>query len=154
MDQADHQITGRAESGAASARIGADPYRTEITLPEGHSVVADLPAYAGGTNQGPAAIDLMLASFVAGKAAILRMQADRHGWPMTGAVITAKHRRESARSLGESKRGIVDIIDCRIEILGDELTDKQRRRLCEMTDHCWVQHALRHETIINTELTT
>ncbi|UCD73874.1 MAG: OsmC family protein [Phycisphaerales bacterium] len=154
MEEPSLPLTGRAESGTAVARIGKATYHTEIALPEGHSLTADLPAFAGGQNDGPAAIDLLLASFAAGKAALIRMQADRHGWPMTGAVISARHHRENARSLGEGRRGIVDVIDCEIEILGDELTDQQRRRLAEMSNHCWVQHALRHETLINTRLVT
>jgi putative redox protein len=152
MDKSPPSLTGRAESGAAVARIGAGAYRTEITLPEGHTVIADLPAFAGGTNAGPAAIDLLLASFAAGKAALIRMQADRHRWPMTEAVVSARHRRDRAKASGGTRRGIVDVIECEIEILGDQLTDKQRRRLCDMSDHCWVQHALRHETLINTRL--
>ena len=154
MDESPPSPTGRAESGTAVARIGAGAYHTDIDLPEGHRMIADLPAFAGGTNDGPAAIDLFLASFAASKAALIRMQADRHGWPMTGAVVSARHHRDSARSLGEARRGVVDVIECQIEIQGDQLTDKQRRRLCEMSDHCWVQHALRHETLVNTRLVT
>jgi putative redox protein len=144
--------TGRAESGRATARIGVEPYHTNIELPGDHHLVADAPEFAGGANHGPAAIDLLVAALAASKAAMLRQQADRHGWPMTGATINACHRRVPARSIGAGSRGTIDLVECEIAIAGDELTDQQRRRLCELSDHCWVQHALRHEAQVNCRL--
>ena len=145
--------TGRAESGAATARIGAERYHTDVTMPEGHALVMDEPIFAGGGNDGPAPIDLLVASLAACKAVTLRMQADRHGWPMTGATVTARHKRIPARKLeGGTGRGMVNLIECEIAIEGDQLNDRQRRRLLDLTSHCWVQHALTHETRISTHL--
>jgi putative redox protein len=152
MEHEEHASTGRSESGSATARIGAACYRTDIEMPEGHALIADEPTFAGGANDGPSPIDLLLASFAACKAVTLRMQADRHGWPMTSAKVTAEHRRASAQELGETGRGVIDLIDCDIEIEGADLNDRQRRRLVDLSNHCWVQHALRHKTRIRTRL--
>jgi uncharacterized OsmC-like protein len=154
MSSSNPAPTGRAESGRAVARIGRTPYRTELELPEGHRLVADEPVFAGGGNSGPAPIDLLLAALTASRAATLRMEADRHGWPLDSAVVTARHRRVAARELGEARRGMVDIIDCEIELRGDEMTESHRRKLLERVARSWVDHALRHETRIETSLTS
>ena len=145
--------TGRAESGVATAHIGARRYHTDVTMPEGHGLVMDEPEFAGGGNDGPAPIDLLVASLAACKAVTLRMQADRHGWPLTAATVTARHRRIPARKLeGGGKRGMVNIIECDITLEGDELNDRQRKRLLDLGNHCWVQHALTHETRVETRM--
>ena len=145
--------TGRADSGSAIARIGEGCFHTDVSMPGGHTIIADEPAYTGGTDHGPAPIDLLCASLAACKAVTLRMQAQRHGWPMTAATVSATHRRIPARRLEKGAKGVVDLIDCEVIIEGDRLNDQQRRRLLKLTDHCWVQHALRHATHITTRLT-
>ena len=111
-------------------------------MPGKHALVADEPGYAGGTDTGAAPIDLMAASLASCKAVTLRMQADRHGWPLEGATVEVVHRRVSARSLGEASRGCVDLMECEIELEGDALTVQQRQRLLKLSANCWVQHAL------------
>ncbi len=165
------------QGGLATARIGVKPYETVISVPGppemvgppegdgrrevpgnfkgysgGHEIQADEPVYAGGGGKGPAPIDLMTGALAACKALTLRMQADRHGWPMTGAVVKATHRRVNARELGEGAKGSVDLIECEITLEGDELTAKQRQKLLALADSCWVQHALRTPTRITSRL--
>ena len=153
MTTGDSDRPRRAESGIATACIDIQPYRTIIDMPAGHRLVADEPAFAGGGDEGPAPIDLLVAALAAGAAVTLRQHADRKGWPMTGATIRAAHRRVPARKVdGRGTHGMIDVIDCDIDIRGDELTDKQRRRLRDMLAHGWVHHALAHETRINARL--
>jgi putative redox protein len=153
MTTEDSDRPRRAESGVATARIDGDPYRTIIDMPGGHALIADEPAFAGGGDQGPAPIDLLVAALAAGAAVTLRQHADRKGWPVTGATVSARHRRVPAREIdGRGTHGMIDVIDCDVHIRGDELSDKQRRRLRDMLAHGWVHHALAHETRINTRL--
>ena len=141
------------EEGVAIARLDGEGHRVEVDMPGGHTVISDHPPQFGGHDGGPQPIDLMVASLAACKAMTIRAQAERHGWPVTGAVVTGRHERVSARKLGEGKRGIVDLIDCEIEIHGDELTEEQRQRLYELSASCWVQHALETQTRITSRLT-
>jgi putative redox protein len=152
MTNRERQRTGRAESGAAIARIGAAPFRTNIELPEGHHLVVDAPAFAGGGGAGPAPIDLLMAALAASRATMLRKEADRLGWPMSGASITTRHRRLSRRAIGERGKGTRDIIDCEVHIEGDALSSRQRQKLMELSRRGWPEHALVHECRIKASL--
>jgi len=128
------------EEGIATARVGATRHPTEITLPGGHSLmVNDEPGLVGSVGNP---IDLMVAALASCKAVTIRSQADKLGWPMTGAIVTTRHQRVAARKLTEGAKGVVDVIESETIIEGDELTIEQRQRLHELSDRCWVQHAL------------
>jgi len=146
------QSTVTREEGVALARLAPQGHRADVQMPGGHTLIVDHPTEVGGSDCGPQPIDLMVASLAACKAITIRTQAQKHRWPLTGANVTARHQRVSARSLGEGKTGIIDLIDCEIEIQGDELTDQQRQRLYQLSASCWVQHALETQTRITSRL--
>lgn len=131
------------EEGIATARVGATRYPTEITLPGGHQFTVNDKKLMSGSARNP--IDLLVAALASCKAVTLRGQADNLGFPMTGAVVTTKHQRVAARKLQEGAKGVVDVIESETIIEGDELTTEQRQRLHELSDRCWVQHALARE---------
>ena len=152
MNQDTQRASEMREEGVATASVGAVGHTSDVTMPGGYHIISDHPPYYGGADTGPQPIDLMIASLVSCKVMLLRAQADKKGWPMRSATVTARHKRVSARSLGEGMTGIVDFIDCDIDIKGDDLTDEQRRRLLELAGRCWVEHALVHETRITSRL--
>jgi len=121
-------------------------------MPQGHHLIADEPEYAGGTQRGAAPIDLMAAALASCKAVTLRMQADRHGWPLEAATVHVTHRRLSARAAGEGQRGSVNLIDCRVVLQGEALTEQQQRKLLKLSAGCWVEHALKHGARVQTHL--
>jgi putative redox protein len=144
--------TGRAESGTAIARIGAEPFRTDIELPDGHRLVVDTPAFAGGGGAGPSPMDLLMAALAASRATMLRKEADRLGWPMSGARISTRHRRISRRAMGQRGKGTLDIIECEVRIEGDALSSRQRQKLMDLSQRGWPEHALLHECRISASL--
>lgn len=71
----------------ATARIGTEPYRTDIVASR-HALIADEPEKLGGGDAGPAPYDLLLASLGACTAITLRMYAERKQWPLHGLEVT------------------------------------------------------------------
>ncbi len=140
------------EEGVAVATLAGGGHRVEISMPGDHSILADHPPKFGGADTGAQPIDLMVAALASCKAVTMKSQAEKHGWPLAGATVTARHKRVSARSLGEDSKGIIDLIDCEIEIQGDDLTDDQRERLYKLADNCWVQHAMETQSRVSSKL--
>ncbi|MFP4159230.1 MAG: alpha/beta fold hydrolase [Desulfobacterales bacterium] len=147
----DRQGAGASE-GEVVARAGKSGYMTDITV-NGHSLVADEPQSAGGTNAGPAPYDYLLAGLGACKAITLRMYADRKKWPLEGIRIGLKHRKIHVDDCSdcETRKGYLDKIRAAISLEGD-LDDEQRRRLAEIAGRCPVHRTLTSEIRIETTL--
>jgi uncharacterized OsmC-like protein/alpha/beta superfamily hydrolase len=148
--------SARAEPPAAdnriTARTGPGGFLTEI-LVNRHSLVADEPAAAGGTDQGPSPFDLLVASLGACTAMTLRMYADRKGWPLAAATVRLKHAKiHAAECIAcETREGLLDRIEREIEIEGP-LDRDQRARLLQIADRCPVHRTLTAEVDIQTRL--
>jgi putative redox protein len=61
----------------ATRRAG---YAHDVEIGGGHSLVADEPESAGGTDKGPSPVRLLAASLAACTAITVEMYADRKGW--------------------------------------------------------------------------
>ena len=125
-----------------TATTGAGTYRTEITVGE-HTVVADEPASAGGTNDGPSPYELLLAAIGSCTAMTLRMYATRKQWPLEEAVVRLRSDRRHAADCADcdTKRVGIKRLERQIDLRGD-LTDEQRARLLEIADRCPVKQTL------------
>ncbi|MFW6081057.1 MAG: alpha/beta fold hydrolase [Desulfosalsimonas sp.] len=147
----DRQDAGASE-GEVVARAGKSGYMTDITV-NGHSLVADEPQSAGGTNAGPTPYDYLVAGLGACKAITLRMYADRKKWPLDGIRIGLKHRKIHADDCRdcETRKGYLDEIRTTLRLEGD-LDEDQRRRLTEIADRCPVHRTLTGEVKIGTTL--
>jgi putative redox protein len=122
-------------------RIGESGYATDI-MAEGHSLVADEPVSAGGTNLGPAPYGYLMAALGACTAMTLRMYSDRKQWPLDGVTVKLNHQKIYAT-------------DCQIEReieLSGPLDDQQKQRLMQIADRCPVHRTLHSEIIIKSKL--
>jgi putative redox protein len=80
-------------------------YSHEIEV-DGHTVVTDEPAEAGGNDEGPSPTRLLTASLAACTATTVEMYADRKGWEL-GAVEVDVEFHPAPR--GETSRFEVDV---------------------------------------------
>lgn len=133
-------------------RTGKTGYLTEV-LVNGHSLVADEPMAAGGSDMGPTPYDYLVAGLGACTSMTLRMYADRKNWPLDAITVRLKHQKIHADDCEtcETANGMLDQIDREIELSG-QLDDQQRRRLMEIADRCPVHRTLRSEVLINSRL--
>jgi len=133
-------------------RTDREHYRTEI-LANGHSLLADEPVTAGGTDTGPTPYDLLLAGLGACTSITLRMYADRKGWPVEAIAVHLDHSKIHADDCEEceSPSGKIDRIEREVELIGD-LDDEQRARLLEIADKCPVHRTLHSEISVKTRL--
>ena len=135
-----------------TARTGPGGFLTEI-LVNRHSLVADEPLAAGGTDQGPTPFDLLVAALGACTAMTLRMYADRKQWPLEAATVRLKHAKIHAADCEacEIREGLLDRIEREIEIEGP-LDGDQKQRLLQIADRCPVHKTLTSEVEIKTRL--
>lgn len=137
----------------AVAEIGREHYLTEI-IAGGHTMVADEPARAGGTNEGPSPYDLLLGSLGSCTAITLRMYADRKGWDLDGVRVRLDHGKVHAEDCDcDAPEDIrtVDVIEREVILEGD-LTEEQRQRLFEIANKCPVHRTLEGHIVVRSEL--
>jgi putative redox protein len=127
-------------------------YRTEI-LASGHTLIADEPVSAGGTDMGPNPYDYLLAALGSCTSMTIRMYADRKGWPLESVVVRLKHRKIHAADCQEceTKSGKVDYIEREIELIGP-LSREQLERLLEIANKCPIHRTLHSEVVVKTRL--
>ncbi|HWR92451.1 MAG TPA: bifunctional alpha/beta hydrolase/OsmC family protein, partial [Desulfobacterales bacterium] len=142
----------RAEDNRITARTGSGGFLTEVMVNR-HSLVADEPLAAGGTDQGPSPFDLLVAALGACTAMTLRMYADRKAWPLEAATVRLKHAKIHAADCEtcETREGMLDRIEREIEIEGP-LDPDQKQRLLQIADRCPVHRTLTSEVQITTRL--
>jgi putative redox protein len=123
-----------APHGQTVVRTGQARYHTEILI-GGHSLVADEPERAGGTDTGPTPFGLLMAALGACTTITLRMYADRKEWPLEEIGVRLDHRKL------ESDEPKTAEISQTLELVGP-LNAKQRERLLEIAHRCPVHRAL------------
>ena len=141
-----------SHEGTVTARIGRSGYRVEIDS-SGHSLVADEPTEAGGTDAGATPYDLVLAALGACTAMTLRMYADRKEWPLEGVAVHMHHSRSHAvdEQHCEDRPARLDHIERTLEIAGP-LSHEQRVKLAEIAERCPVHRTLDAGVRITTRL--
>ncbi len=133
-------------------RTGRSRYHTRI-LAGGHTLVADEPQSAGGTDMGPTPFGLLMAALGACTTITLRMYADRKEWPLEEIGVRLRHRRLPAQEAPVSEHGVpkLDEINQTLELIGP-LDARQRQRLFEIGQRCPVHRALHSGVNLATEL--
>jgi putative redox protein len=105
-----------------------------------HDLVADEPAAAGGGDEGPTPLGLMLSALVACTAMTLRMYADRKDWVPITIDVTARYNVDDAGAK-TIERTIT---------LSPGLSTDQRQRLAEIAERTPVTLAISGGTPITT----
>jgi Predicted redox protein, regulator of disulfide bond formation len=125
-----------------SASIAGSGFHTTIRT-RTHSLVADEPLDAGGTDAGPSPYELLLGALAACTAMTVRMYADRKQWPLSDVVVRIRPVRSHAVDCAncETKDVGVGRLEREVELLGP-LTDEQRTRLLYIADRCPVKQTL------------
>ena len=136
------RFTEDAHDSLVVARIGEEPYRTEI-LANGHAMLADEPRSLGGTNAGPTPYQYLAAGLGACTAITLRMYADRKKWPLQGVSVELTHQKVHAEDCDCEARisGKIDQIQ-RVVSLEGPLDEDQQARLLEIANRCPVHRTL------------
>ncbi|HEX6588995.1 MAG TPA: bifunctional alpha/beta hydrolase/OsmC family protein [Longimicrobiales bacterium] len=129
--------------------------RTQVQA-RGHTLVADEPIQAGGSDEGPTPYDLLVAGLGACTGMTLRMYADHKGWPLDEVVVHLRHSKIHVADLVEDARSQqatakIDQIERDIEVFGD-LDDTQRARLLEIANRCPVHRTLESDIRIVSKL--
>lgn len=132
----------QAPEGQTIVRTARARYQTEI-LARTHSIVADEPLAAGGTDTGPSPFELLMAALGACTSITLRMYADRKEWPLEEIGVRLRHRRlpPSEQSVGAEGRAREHEISQEVELVGS-LDAEQRERLMQIAHRCPVHRAL------------
>ncbi len=109
-----------------------DGYTHEVEV-DGHTIIADEPADAGGNDEGPSPTRLLIASLAACTATTVEMYADRKGWELGAVEVEAElisaERDEPARYSVEVR-------------IPAPLTDEQAERVRTIAGKCPVHRIL------------
>lgn len=119
---------------------GPEPFRQSITVGS-HTIIADEPVDAGGSDEGPDPHELLLSALGACTAMTLRMYARRKGWPLDRVSV----------QLSGKKGDAAFEIDRKIALEG-VLTEEQQQQLRAIAEKCPVHKTLVGEITIATTL--
>lgn len=137
--------------GSVIARSAAS-FRVDIEA-AGHKLVADEPATAGGTDEGPTPYDLLSAALGACTAMTMHFLAKRDNIPLEGVEIAVTNDRLYAKDCADctSQSGYIHRFDVQIRLRGN-LTPEQRKKLLDAANRCPVRKTLTNEIRIDDRL--
>jgi putative redox protein len=121
-------------------------FRTQITAGD-HTIVADEPKEAGGTDEGPSPYELLLAALGACTAMTLKMYVERKKLPVTDVEVLLSFDRihiddcESCVKEERLNEQEVQHISRLIYVTGD-VTEEQKERLLYIAGRCPVHITL------------
>ena len=104
----------------------------------GHTVVADEPEAAGGTDTGPSPEELLAASLASCSAITMVMYANRKGWEVGEVAVDVDYE--------PSQRGSPTRFTMEVR-LPKELPEEQRERLMQIVAKCPVHRTLEGEVM-------
>jgi putative redox protein len=130
-------------------RGSARSFRQEVVAGN-HSLVADEPASAGGSDEGPDPYDYLLTALGACTSMTVGLYARRKQIPLENITVSLSHSRIYARDCEEceTKEGMLDRIDVEVELTGS-LSAEQHAKLMEIAGKCPVHRTLTSEINIH-----
>lgn len=114
-----------------------------------HTLTADEPQAAGGSDAGPDPYSLLLAALGACTAMTLQLYARHKQIRLEGVEVSLRHDRIYAKDCEdcETKEGKVDRIERYISLTG-ELSEEQKNRMLQIAQRCPVHRTLTSEISI------
>lgn len=113
----------------------------EISV-SGHKMATDVPEKLGGTNTAPEPHDYVEAALAACTAITVQMYANRNGIPLISSDVKITIVQE----------GAINKIIRKIELLGELLTEQQRRLLFAVAEKCPLHNFLTRGAKIESHL--
>lgn len=120
-------------------------FRQEVVV-DNHSLVADEPVSAGGSDAGPDPYDYLLTALGVCTSMTVGLYARRKQFPLENITVSLKHSRIYAKDCEEceTKEGMLDRIDVEVDLTG-ALSAEQRAKLLEIAGKCPVHQTLTSE---------
>jgi putative redox protein len=114
-----------------------------------HTLTADEPRQAGGSDAGPDPYSFLLAALGACTSMTLQLYARHKGIPLEKVQVSLRNARIHAKDceICDSKEGKIERIERYISLTGP-LTDEQKQRLLEIAQRCPVHKTLTSEIVI------
>jgi len=119
-----------------------DHLKQQITAGR-HTLVADEPREAGGSDAGPDPYSYLLAALGACTSMTLELYARRKKWPLKAVQVSLVHSRVHAQDCAdcETQKHNLDRIERFISVTGP-LSEDQKARLLQIAEHCPVHKTL------------
>jgi uncharacterized OsmC-like protein len=123
----------------------ARSFRQEIVVGK-HSLVADEPVSAGGSDAGPDPYDYLLTALGACTSMTIGLYAHRKQIPVENITVSLRHSRIYGKDCEEceTKQGMLDRIDVEVDLTGP-LSAEQHDKLMEIAAKCPVHRTLTSE---------
>ena len=133
------------EPASVIVRGTADGFLQKITSGRYH-LQADEPKEAGGSDTAPGPYEYLLIALGSCTSMTVGLYARRKQFPLQNITVFLSHARIHAEDCEacETKRGLLDRIDVRIELTGP-LTPDQHAKLMEIAGKCPVHRTLKSE---------
>jgi uncharacterized OsmC-like protein len=129
--------------------VSSDGFLKQKINAGNHTLIADEPREAGGSDAGPDPYSFLLAALGACTSMTLQLYAKRKGIPLEKVEVSLKNSQVHAKDCEtcDSKEGYIHQIERYISLTG-ALTDEQKQRLLEIAQRCPVHKTLTSEIVI------
>ena len=118
-----------------------DDLKQQITAGR-HTLIADEPREAGGSDEGPDPYSYLLAALGACTSMTLLIYARRKKWPLKTVEVSLVHSRVHAQDCADCEsQNKLDRIERFISVTGP-LGEDQKARLLQIAEHCPVHKTL------------
>jgi uncharacterized OsmC-like protein len=126
-------------------RGGPRSFKQEVVAGK-HTLVADEPVSAGGSDTGPDPYDYLLTALGVCTSMTIGLYARRKQMPLENITVSLWHSRIYARDCEEceTKDGMLDRIEVEIDLTGG-LSAEQHAKLMEIAGKCPVHRTLTSE---------
>jgi uncharacterized OsmC-like protein len=129
--------------------VSSDGFLKQQITAGAHTLIADEPREAGGSDAGPDPYSFLLAALGACTSMTLQLYAKHKGIPLEKVQVSLRNARIHAKDCEtcDSKEGKIENIERYISLTGP-LTDEQKQRLLEIARRCPVHKTLTSEIVI------
>ena len=124
--------------------------RNEVRYGEGHSLITDEPASAGGDDAGPDPYTLLLAALGTCISMTVTLYARRKQWPLEQVTVRLRQGRihsKDCQECNKTEEGFIHRIERGVSFTGP-LTEEQLARLQEIAHKCPVHKTFTSPIIV------